>query len=111
MKFLGYVSDEELSVLYSSCFAFIYPSYYEGFGLPVLEAQSLGVSVLTSNCSSLPEVSGDGALFVDPESVDDITRGMKEIIDNTELRKKLIEAGRKNLSRFSTKDTLSLRFE
>ena len=62
----GYVSDQKLGWLYKNCFAFVYPSLYEGFGLPVLEAMGLGAAVITSNTTSLPEVSGDAAHYVDP---------------------------------------------
>jgi glycosyltransferase involved in cell wall biosynthesis len=85
VKFLGYVSDEELSVLYSSCFAFIYPSYYEGFGLPVLEAMSCGAAVITSNTSSLPEVGGDAVLYIDPRSKKSLVEAMKGLLDNPSL--------------------------
>jgi glycosyltransferase involved in cell wall biosynthesis len=64
---LGYVDDPILAALYANCFAFVYPSLVEGFGLPVLEAMTLGAATITSNCSSLPEIAGDAALTVDPE--------------------------------------------
>jgi len=92
VKFLGYVSDEELSALYSSCFAFIYPSFYEGFGLPVLEAMSCDAPVITSNTSSLPEVGGDAVLYINPRSKENLIEKMKLLMDHPlliqELRKK-----------------------
>jgi glycosyltransferase involved in cell wall biosynthesis len=92
VKFLGYVTDEELSVLYSSCFAFIYPSFYEGFGLPVLEAMSCGAAVITSNTSSLPEVGAEAVLYIDPWSKESLVEKMKLLMDHPlliqELRKK-----------------------
>jgi glycosyltransferase involved in cell wall biosynthesis len=89
VKFLGYVADEELSVLYSSCFAFIYPSYYEGFGLPVLEAMSCGAAVITSNTSSLPEVGGDAVLYIDPRSKENLIEKMELLMDHPSLIQEL----------------------
>ena len=70
----GYVSDEELCWLYKNCFAFLYPSLYEGFGLPVLEAMGFGAAVITSNTTSLPEVAGEAAHYVDPLDVSDMAK-------------------------------------
>ena len=89
VKFLGYVDDAELSALYSSCFAFIYPSFYEGFGLPVLEAMSCGAPVICSNSTSLPEVAGEAALLIDPHSRDSLLSAMLEIGRNGDLVCKL----------------------
>lgn len=99
--FLGKISDQEKVVLYQHSKGFVFPSLYEGFGLPVLEAQSLGVPVLTSNVASLPEVAGDGALFVNPYSIDDIVQGMYKIAMDKNLRKYLINKGYENVKRFS----------
>jgi glycosyltransferase involved in cell wall biosynthesis len=101
IKFLGKVSKEEKVALYSGAKGFIFPSLYEGFGLPVLEAQSLGIPVLTSNTSSLPEVAGDSALSVDPYNVKEIAKGMEEIAFNEQLRKELVQKGYENIKRFS----------
>lgn len=87
VKFLGYVSDEELSVLYSSCFAFVYPSFYEGFGLPVLEAMSCGAAVITSSTSSLPEVGGKAVLYIDPEYEENLIEQMSFLLKKPEKRK------------------------
>lgn len=89
VKFLGYVSDDELSALYSSCFAFVYPSLFEGFGLPVLEAMSCGAAVITSNTSSLPEVGGDAVLYIDPQSQESLIEKMKLLNENEELVREL----------------------
>jgi glycosyltransferase involved in cell wall biosynthesis len=89
VKFLGYVTDEELSVLYSSCFAFIYPSFYEGFGLPVLEAMSCGAAIISSSSSSLPEVGGDAVLYMDPYSRDSLIEKMKLLAGDPQLRKEM----------------------
>ena len=89
VKFLGYVTDEELSVLYSSCFAFVYPSFYEGFGLPVLEAMSCGAPVICSNTTSLPEVAGEAALLIDPHSCGSLLNSMLELSRNGQLLTRL----------------------
>ncbi|MFH1232317.1 MAG: glycosyltransferase family 1 protein [Patescibacteria group bacterium] len=99
--FLGIISEEEKVILYQNSIALIFPSLYEGFGLPILEAQSLDVPVITSNISSLPEAAGLGAIFVDPYDYKSISSGLKKIIDSPFLKNKLIQDGRKNLERFS----------
>ncbi|MCR4305787.1 MAG: glycosyltransferase family 4 protein, partial [Candidatus Daviesbacteria bacterium] len=100
VKFLGYVPDQDLPALYSGAAALTFPSLFEGFGLPILEAQACGCPVLTSNASSLPEVGGQGALYVNPASVDDIVKGM-ERLQATGYRQQLIKKGWENVSRFS----------
>lgn len=105
VKFLDFVSDEELKVLYAHAIAYVLPSLYEGFGLPILEAYQNNCPVITSNVSSLPEAAGDGALYVDPEKVEDITKAMKKLLDDKTLRKKLIENGKKQLQKFSWEET------
>lgn len=100
VKFLGYVPSYDLPVLYSSAIALTFPSLFEGFGLPLLEAQASGCPVITSNTSSMPEIAGEGAILVNPYNTPDITRAMIEVrIKKT--RVKLIEAGIKNIKRFS----------
>ena len=81
------------NALLSGATAFVFPSLYEGFGFPVLEALACGVPVLCSNTSSLPEVAGDAAVLVNPLEVDDIARGLHEITTNEDLRRTLIERG------------------
>lgn len=100
VKFQGYVPDERLPALYSGAIALVFPSLFEGFGLPILEAQACGCPVITSKISSMPEVAGKGAILVDPLSVDDIVEGMSRIM-NKELRIKLIRQGLENIKRFS----------
>jgi len=104
VKFLGYVPDEDLPSLYSGAVALTFPSLFEGFGLPILEAQACGCPVLTSNISSMPEVAGPasagGAVYVDPYSIDDIVKGM-ERIENGELRMENVKQGFENVKRFS----------
>ena len=84
--FLGYVTDLQLRWLYRHCFAFIYPSLFEGFGVPVLEAMSLGAAVITSNRTSLPEICGDAAIMVDPENVEGLAESMIQLYQNENLR-------------------------
>src|SRR5206468_5428384 len=81
----GGLSDPELDVLYRQASAFVYPALYEGFGLPVLEAMTRGVPVIASNSSSLPEVAGDAALEVDPESVREIAAGIESLVTDPAL--------------------------
>ncbi|BCX16196.1 MAG: glycosyl transferase [Candidatus Parcubacteria bacterium] len=97
----GIISDEEKVILMRNASAFVFISTYEGFGLPILEAQSLGVPVLTSNLSALPEIGGEGALYVNPFDIEEIVRGMKKISFDRMVRKTLIEKGYDNIKRFS----------
>lgn len=95
------INYTELPLLYSSTKCLVYPSLYEGFGLPILEAFACGTPVITSNISSMPEVAGDSALYVDPEDVLDIKRGVKLIMEDNDLRKDLINKGLENAKKFS----------
>ena len=101
VRFTGYVSDVEKSVLLRGARAFAYPSLYEGFGLPVLEAQSVGVPVLCSDTSSLPEVVEDSALQVTPTDVSRIAWGLWQVMYDNNVRSSLIMTGHQNVSRFS----------
>jgi len=89
VSFTGYVTDEELSALYSACFAFVYPSFYEGFGLPVLEAMSCGAAVISSDTSSLPEVGGDAVLYIDPASKESLIGQMRQLNGSPALLRSL----------------------
>ena len=102
---LGYVNDAELQWLYANCFAFVYPSLFEGFGLPVLEAMSMGASVITSNATSLPEVAGDAALLVDPTSVADLAAAMERLQKDKPLWEALQHAALAQASLFSWEKT------
>lgn len=99
--FPGFVPDEDLPALYSATDLFVFPSLYEGFGLPVLEAMACGAPVVTSNTSSLPEVAGEAALLVDPNSVEALTRAMRDVLDNRTLRHDLRARGPKQAAKFS----------
>lgn len=101
VAFLGVISEAEKAALYQKAAALVFPSLYEGFGLPILEAQSLGVPVLTARISALPEVAGAGALFVDPYDPQAIASGLAEISSPLFPRGDLIEKGYNNLARFS----------
>lgn len=99
--FPGYVPDEDKPALLSGALAFVFPSLYEGFGLPVLEAQACGCPVITSTTSSLPEVARDAALFVDPTDNAALTLSIQRIAADAELRRSLTARGLANVRRFS----------
>ena len=101
VRFLGFVPFDTLRCFYESAAAFVFPSRYEGFGLPPLEAMACGTPVVASNVSSLPEVVGDAAILVNPENVFDIARGIQEVLLDEELRVRLIRRGREQAARFS----------
>ncbi len=101
--FTGYVDDEDLPYLYSAADVFCFPSLYEGFGLPVLEAMACGCPVVTSATSSLPEVAGDAALLVDPLSIDAIANAIERLISDNALQQKCREQGLRNAEQFSWK--------
>ena len=99
--FTGFVADEHLSALYSGAEAFLYPSLYEGFGLPPLEAMQCGLPVITSKTSSLPEVVGDAGILVDPLDKEEICQAMLSLLENRELRRRLVRKGLERAGRFS----------
>jgi glycosyltransferase involved in cell wall biosynthesis len=100
----GEVSDAQLMQYYRGAEAFVFPSLYEGFGLPLLEAMSLGCPVLCSNSSSLPEVAGDAALYFDPKVPAELAKAMLDIAGNETLRTALVEKGSMRLSMFRYSD-------
>jgi glycosyltransferase involved in cell wall biosynthesis len=101
VRFLGYLKDDTLTVLYRLASVFVFPSLYEGFGLPPLEAMASGTPVVTSNVSSLPEVTGDAAVLVDPYDVDSIGNGIRRILDDPQLAEELRIKGLKRAREFS----------
>ncbi len=103
VRFLGFVPFDTLRAFYELATGFLFPSLYEGFGLPPLEAMAAGTPVLVSNVSSLPEVVGDAAIKVNPENVFDIARGIKELLLNVKLRAELVERGHAQAASFSWK--------
>jgi glycosyltransferase involved in cell wall biosynthesis len=106
ITFLGRVSDEELRRYYSNAIGFVYPSLYEGFGLPPLEAQRCACPVLVSNIASLPEVFCDSAVYCDPFSVDSIRSGVLKLM-NESTRQVLIAKGMENVKRFSWEKSIN----
>ncbi|MCS3178709.1 glycosyltransferase family 4 protein [Candidatus Bacteroides intestinigallinarum] len=103
IKFLGRVSDEDLIVYYSNALAFIYPSFYEGFGIPPLEAQACGCPAVCADVSCLPEIFGDSVLYCDPYHAASLVEVMITLASDTNLCQHQIEKGKKNLSRYSWK--------
>jgi glycosyltransferase involved in cell wall biosynthesis len=102
---LNYLTDDLVALFYSQAEAFIYPSFYEGFGLPVLEAMTLGAPVITSNSSSLPEITGDSALLINPNDSMELADAMLNLIRDRVLRDNLIVKGKDQASKFSWEKT------
>lgn len=99
--FTGFIPDEFLPLLYNQSKLFLFPSLYEGFGLPALEAMASGTPVITSNCSSLPEVVGKAAIMIDPGDIEEISRAAIKIIDDDKFRQRLVEKGFNQVNKFS----------
>ncbi len=109
--FTGYLEDQQLAALYNHAICFCYPSLYEGFGMPPLEAQALGCPIIVSDRSSLPEVFGKSALYCDPENIDDIKNKLDTLLNDNQLRQSLISSGYDNLNRFSWKKSADIMSE
>jgi len=107
----GYVSDMDLAALYAMCDVFCYPSLYEGFGLPVLEAMTAGAPVVTSNVSSLPEVAGDAAILVDPRDAPAIAAALARVLRDSVESERLRAAGRKRAAAYSWEATAARTLE
>ena len=107
VEFVGVVPEAEMPSLYRGATALIFPSLYEGFGLPIVEAMACGTPVVTSNLTAMPEVAGDAALLVDPRSVEQISRAMERIVSDASLRHKLKENGIKRGSNFLWANTIA----
>ncbi|MCF7906775.1 glycosyltransferase family 4 protein [Patescibacteria group bacterium] len=103
VKELGYLSSKELSLIYSQALAFVFPSFYEGFGIPLLEAMANGCPILSSWAGSLPEIGRDAVLYCDPLNLDSITQGMLTLFEKEEKRKALIKKGYQRVQFFSWK--------
>jgi glycosyltransferase involved in cell wall biosynthesis len=109
--FTGYVDDDELPALYAGAALFAYPSLYEGFGLPILEAMACGCTVLTSHYGAMQEVAGDAAELVNPRSVASIEEGLNEVLPNKTHREKLRTAGRLRAAQFSPAEQAAATLE
>ena len=105
INFMGFVNDEELLDLYNACEVFTFPSFYEGFGLPVLEAMACGRAVACSNTSALPEVADSAAILFDPFSTQEITRAILDLVLDRELRGRMERLGLKRSMQFSWRRT------
>ncbi|MHC5610770.1 MAG: glycosyltransferase family 4 protein [Nostoc sp.] len=102
---LDYLSNELVALFYSIADVFVYPSHYEGFGLPVLEAMTLGAPVVTSNTSSIPEVTGDAAILIDPDDYMQLAEAILQVISDSQLRQDLINKGKIRANLFSWERT------
>ena len=105
VSFVGTANNEELAQLYRGALGFVFPSLYEGFGLPPLEAMACGAPVLTSNVCSLPEVVGDAGILVDPLRIDEIAFGIRTLVENSQIRVTLRRKGLLRASKFSWSET------
>ncbi|MCG2692035.1 glycosyltransferase family 4 protein, partial [Microgenomates group bacterium] len=113
IKILGFVPDEDLRALYSAAKVFAYPSLYEGFGLPILEAFSCGCPVITSNIASLPELGGSAAIYINPLSIKDLSQAIKQLLQFDDsnyrtLREKAIKQAKKFSWEKTAKETLKV---
>jgi len=105
VRFPGYVLAHQIATLFSAASAYVLPSLFEGFGLPALEAQACDTPLICSNSSSLPEVAGEGALYFDPLSIDEMADAIERVLSDDALSQDLIAKGRANLNRFSWRKT------
>ena len=110
VTFTDYVSDAEKKYLYKHADLFIYPSLYEGFGIPPLEAMAYGCPVITSNTSSLPEVVSDAGLMINPYNVKALVSAIKKVLNNKKRKKEMIEKGFKQAKKFTSPNNLSQLF-
>ncbi len=111
VHFLGHVSDEELMALYQMAVCLVFPSLYEGFGLPVLEAMMAGCPVITSTTSSLPEVAGNAGLLVNPHSAEELVIAMRQVLQDEDLRAHMVQEGHIWASCFSWEETARMTRE
>jgi len=110
--FTGAVEDSDLPIIYNIADAFVLPSLYEGFGLPVLEAMACGVPVITSKAGSLSEISGDAAVLIEPDDLQGLTEAMQHVLEDTAFQKDIKRLGLVHASTFSwekcARETLSV---
>lgn len=99
--FTGFIDDDDLDVLLDLGELLVYPSFYEGFGIPILEAMRAGTPVVTSNVTAMPEVAGDAAVLVDPSDIEAMTSGMANVLKDDQLRARLIENGKRHVAGYS----------
>jgi len=109
--YTGYIPKEELPFVFNAADLFVFPSFYEGFGLVVLEAMACGIPVITSNNSSLPEVVGDAGMLIDPNNCEEIAEAMYKVLAEPELKESMIEKGMKRSESFSWKYTAEKTLE
>lgn len=107
----GYIAEPELALVTASAYAMVYPSFFEGFGVPVLEAMRCQVPVITSSHSSMEEIAGDAALYADPENFEEIAEKMMRLYKDEDLRKRLIEKGKLVAAQYSWKRTAELLWQ
>ncbi|MPN60681.1 D-inositol-3-phosphate glycosyltransferase [bioreactor metagenome] len=101
IKFTGFAPDEDLPIYYNACEAFVYPSFYEGFGLPPLEAMNCGTPVITTNVTSIPEVVGDGGILINPYNDKELQSAMELILGSDTLRREYSRLGLQRAKLFS----------
>jgi glycosyltransferase involved in cell wall biosynthesis len=106
IKILGHISIKELVILYKNAELFLFPTLYEGFGLPPLEAMACGCPVVVSDKGSLPEVCGDAAVYVNPYDPQDIAEGVLKVLTDENLRRNLIQKGYQQVKKFSWEQTV-----
>jgi glycosyltransferase involved in cell wall biosynthesis len=106
VRHAGRASDGALSRLYQSSVALVYPSLYEGFGIPPLEAMACGTAVIAANVASIPEVVGDAALLFDPYSTEDLAAQLTRILDSASLRDRLVHLGHQRVQMFTWAQTI-----
>lgn len=111
VHFIGFVPDDAMAALYSMADLFVFPTLYEGFGIPVLEAQACGTPVLASSCSSLPEVGADAAIYANPYDCNDIAEKIVKVLMDQHLAKVMIEKGFDNIRRYSWQKSADLLSE
>jgi glycosyltransferase involved in cell wall biosynthesis len=105
VKFLGYIDEQDKPALLAGASVFVFPTFYEGFGLPIIEAQACGTPVLTSSTTSNPEIAGRGAMIVDPKDTDGVAEAISELLDSESLRRELVQKGFENIKRFDWRET------